>query len=179
MDNSPSHKHRSLINAQAAITVGRILGPWGLQGDLKVEPLTDIPQRFAPGSVLYLDGRAARVVRSGGYKGHLRVKLDLVGNRAQAEALRGKELTVPRDKAGPLPEGSYYYFQIIDIAVWTDDGEYLGRVKEVLSTAGSNDVYVVRDEGIKEVLVPALKDLVLEVDLDQSRMVVKLPDGLR
>ena len=179
MDNFPSDKHSSLLNAEADITVGRVVGLWGLQGDLKVEPLTDTPQRFAPGSVLYLDGRAARVVRSGGYKGHLLVKLDLAGNRAQAEALRGKELTVPRDRISPLPEGSYYYFQVIDIAVWTDDGECLGRVEEVLSTDGSNDVYVVRDEGNKEVLVPALKDVILEVDLEQGRMVVRLPDGLR
>jgi 16S rRNA processing protein RimM len=179
VEKHPSEKHRPPLDADDAIIVGRIVGHWGLRGDLRVEPLTDLLQRFAPGSVLYLNGRAARVVRADEHKGHLLVKLDLANNRAQAQALRGTELTVPREEAKPLPEGSYYYFQIIDIAVWAEDGEYLGEVKEVLSTTGRNDVYVVRDEEKKEVLVPALKGVILEVDLEGNRMVVRLPDGLR
>ena len=104
--------------------------------------------------------------------------LDLVNNRTHAESLRGAILTISRDEVGPLPEGSYYHFQVIGIGVWTEDGEFLGEVRQILPT-GVNDVYVVRDSGEKEVLVPSLESVVLDVDLGENRMVVRLPEGLR
>lgn len=103
------------------------------------------------------------------------VKLDAVGDRTTAERLRGKELTVPRASVMPLPEGTYYHFQLLDMAVWTDQGEYLGEIKEIFSTPG-NDVYVVRGPGGREVLVPALQDVVIEVRPQEKRMVVRLPE---
>ncbi len=118
------------------------------------------------------------MVRSRQHKGSLVVKLDLVNDRTHAQSLRGKDLTIHERELRTLPGGSYYYFQIIGIGVWTEDGEYLGDVKEILST-GSNDVYLVRGGGDKDVLVPSLEGVVLEVSLDQKRMVVRLPEGLR
>mgnify|MGYP001293777796 CR=1 FL=1 len=177
MPNSPSEKQGLDQNSYDELIVGRITGPWGLLGDVKVEPSTDFPQRFSPGSVLLLEGRPTHVVRSRNHKCAVVVKLDLVNDRTQAESLRGKLLAVSRDEAAPLPEGTYYHFQIVDLGVWTDGGEYLGEVKEVLST-GANDVYVVRDAGKKEVLIPALEDVILEVKLNEGRMVVRLPEGL-
>ena len=165
-------------NSQDAVVVGRVTGPWGLLGDVKVESSTDFPERFSPGSVLLLDGRPTRVVRSRSHKGAFVVKLDQVNDRTQAESLRGTILSIRRDETRPLPEGTYYYFQIIDMGVWSEDGEYLGAVTQVLST-GANDVYVVRDAGQKEVLIPALEDVVLEVNPAEGRMVVRLPEGLR
>ena len=87
------------------------------------------------------------------------VKLDVVNDRSEAELLRGRFVTIPQQEVKPLPEGSYYHFQIIDLEVWNEKGECLGKVQEVLST-GSNDVYVVRGESRKEILVPALGDVV-------------------
>ena len=83
---------------------------------------------------------------------------------------------MPRDQIDPLPDGSYYYFQILGLRVRTDDGEELGRVHEILATGG-NDVYVVRGPA-GERLVPALGDVVLDVDLDRGLMTVSLPEGL-
>ena len=156
------------------VVVGRIRGPQGLKGELHVELLTDVATRFSPGSVLYLDGQPTRVERSRSVKNGLVVKLDTVNDRTAAESLRQIYLTIPASQVAPLPESAYYHFQIIDMGVWTDEGEFLGNVKEIIPT-GSNDVYVVRDEERTETLVPALGDVVLEVDLERNRMTVRLP----
>ena len=149
-----------------------------MRGDLKVEVLSDFPERFSPGSVLYLDDQPARVERCRSVKGGLLIKLDLIDDRTGAETVSGQLLTVPRREVSPLAEGSYYHFQIVDMDVRTEEGEYLGRVKQILSTGG-NDVYVVSEGSRKELLIPALKDVVIEVNLSENVMTVRLPEGLR
>ena len=160
------------------VIVGRISGPWGLDGDLKIEPFTDNPSRFSHGSVLHLEGKPARIERSRKIKGGLVVKLDTVTDRTEAESLRGLFLTVPWSEVVPLPDGTYYYFQLIGTRVWSEDGEYLGLLEEIIST-GANDVYVIKNNEQKEILIPALERTVLEVDPGANRMTVRLPDGLR
>ena len=157
--------------------MGRVRAPWGLLGDLKVELHTDLTIRFSPGSILYLDGRPVHVERSRAAKNGLLVKLDVASDRAAAESLRGRFLTVPRQDVKPLPEASYYYFQIIEMGVWSEQGEFLGNIHEIL-TAGGSDVYVVRGEGRKELLIPAVDEVILEVDLEANRMTVRPPEGL-
>ena len=105
------------------------------------------------------------------------VKLDTVDDRPQAESLRGRFLCVLRQEVRPAPQGAYYHFQIIDIDVWSHEGEYLGRVAEILPTGG-NDVYVIRREGRPDLLLPAVGDVVLEVDPESGRMTVRVPEGL-
>lgn len=158
------------------VVVGRVLGPWGVRGDLRVEPHSDSHRRFSPGSRVFLDGSETAVASSRPHRGGLVVRLESVADRNAAETLKGASLTVPRDQVEPLPDGSYYYFQIIGLRVLTDAGEELGEVREVIAT-GSNDVYVVRGPA-GERLVPALNDVVLDVDLDGGRMTVRLPEGL-
>ena len=158
------------------VVVGRVLGPWGIRGDVRVELHTGSPERFAAGARVYLDGAETAVVSSRPHKGGLVVRFASVAGRTAAETLKGASLTVPRDEVAPLPGGSYYYFQVIGLRVVTNDGDDLGRVHEVLATGG-NDVYVVRGP-TGERLVPALKNVVLEVDLDRELMTVNLPDGL-
>ena len=157
--------------------VGRIVAPWGLRGGVKVERHTDSLTRFSPGSVLYLNGQRAAVVRARSTKAGVSLELDAVSDRTQAESLVGSYLTVPRQAIEALPDGSYYHFQIIGIGVWTEGGEHIGAVKQILNT-GSNDVYVVRDEAGKEVLVPAVEGVVLQVSPAASRMVVRLIEGM-
>ena len=178
MDKTPCETRSTHPSAPDQVIVGRIKGSWGLQGDLKIEPLTDSPHRFSPGSLLFLGCQQTRVLASRRHKGGLVVRLDLVKDRTHAETLRDLLLTVPRDYVKSLPEGSYYHFQLLDLSVFDQEGEYLGRIKEILST-GSNDVYVVGVEGRRDLLVPALKDVVREVDLGDERMVVLLPEGLK
>ena len=86
-------------------------------------------------------------------------------------------ITVPPEAVPQLPEGEYFHFQLLGIKVLTEEGEELGRISDILET-GSNDVYVVNGP-TGEVLVPALADVIVKVDLDQGIMEVNLPDGLR
>ena len=161
----------------APVIVGRIRSAWGLRGDVSVEVLSDAPDRFAPGSVLRLKGKPTRVERSRKGRRGLLVKLDAANDRTQAEALRDEELTVLPEQVESLPDGVYYHFQILDIRVVADDGEPLGVVSEIIVTGG-NDVYVVHEEGRRDILIPALPDVVLDVNLDAGEMTVSLPDGL-
>ncbi|NPV71209.1 MAG: 16S rRNA processing protein RimM [Firmicutes bacterium] len=154
-------------------------------GDLRVEALTDFPERFERGAGVWAQPRGdgaplarhtvERVTRG---KRHLLVKLSGVDSRAAAQALAGGYLKIGRDELRPLPEGSFYVFEIIGLDVLTGDGRALGRVSDVLKT-GANDVYVVKPpHGGRDVLIPALKAVVKRVDLETRTMIVELPEGL-
>ncbi|MCE2404928.1 MAG: 16S rRNA processing protein RimM [Dehalococcoidia bacterium] len=170
MDVSPSRERM--------IPVGRILSPRGFGGEVRIEVLSDSPGRFAPGGAVFLRGRRLVIGRCSSLsRGRMTLALKGLYDRAQAEDLRGALLTVPEEMVPPLPEGHYYHFQLVDMEVFTADGEHLGRITEVLST-GANDVYLVAREA-GELLVPALEDVVVEVDVGARRMVVDLPPGLR
>ena len=158
------------------VAVGQIATPWGVRGDLKVQPLTDFPERFQRGAALWVQGHRHEVQRSRWSRGSVYLGLRGIDSRNAAEELRGALLEVPESDLTPLPEGQYYRFQIIGLEVCTPDGRSLGRVAEILST-GSNDVYVVRG-GPRELLIPAIEDVVLEVDLEGGRLVVELLEQL-
>lgn len=158
------------------VVVGWVQVPWGRRGQVRVRPTTDFPERFTPGLRLFLKGEPRTVQSVQWHRDSLLLKLSGVESRTEAEALRGWGLEVPEEEVVPLPEGSYYLFQILGLEVHTTGGERLGVVEEVLKT-GSNDVYLVRGSG-REVAVPALADVVVEVDLERKRMTVELPEGL-
>ena len=162
--------------AEPFVLVGRILAPVGLQGEVRVEVNSDVPHRFSPGAFLYVAQEAYAIRRSRPVRQGLVLGLVGVDSRAQAESLRGKALEVTVSDVPPPPEGSYYYFQMLEMHVFTQEGDYLGEVIEILPT-GSNDVYVVSN-GKKETLVPALADVVVDVNLEAKRMTVSLPNGL-
>ncbi len=160
------------------VVVGKVIAVRGLAGQLKIEPLSDFPGRFSPGGHLFLDGTPRLLQRSAKLPdGSLAIKLEGIDSREEAQNLLGLELTVPRDMVPPPPDGSYYHFQLIDMEVYTVSGELLGAVTEILDV-GPNDVYVVTNDG-REVLVPALEGVVLDVDVESARMTVDLPQGLR
>jgi 16S rRNA processing protein RimM len=145
-----------------------------VRGDLKVQPLTDFPERFRPGAVLWSQGRRLEVARSRWSRGFVYMAFSGTDSRGAAEELRGLLLEVPEAELTPLPEGQYYRFQVIGLEVCTPAGERLGRVADILSTP-SNDVYVVRG-GPKELLIPAIEDVVQEIDLEGGRLVVEPPE---
>jgi 16S rRNA processing protein RimM len=162
------------------VTVGRIVGAHGIRGEVKVKSLTDHPQRFDAGSRLLLEEvggvREIEIVSSRLHKKFYLLTFDGVMDRTAAESLRGSILNVAAEDLIPLPDGEYYDFQLVDLAVVTDEGENLGRVAEVMAT-GSNLVLIVRD-GEREVLLPFIDDVVREVDLEGGRMKVHLLEGL-
>ena len=153
-------------------------GPWGILGHLKVQPHTELADRFAAGSSLYLDGLPTTVVSSRPHRVGYVIRLDSVEDRTTAESLRGTPLTVPEDDLAELPEGVFYHFQLIDMDVVSEEGERLGRIAEILETPG-NDVYLVRKPDCRDLLLPAIRDVVLDVDIESGRVTVRLLPGLR
>ena len=160
------------------VIVGTVLGAQGVTGEVHVEVTSDSPGRFSTGGVLYLKGKPHTIQRSYALsRGRVGLKLEGIDSRSEAQTLRGSHLTVPEAMVPPLPQGKYYHFQIIAMRVYTGEGEYLGQVAEILST-GSNDVYIVSNEG-KDLLIPALEEVIVEVDVEKGMMTVDLPQGLR
>jgi 16S rRNA processing protein RimM len=154
------------------ILIGRTAGVFGLRGDIKLEPLTDFPERFKTLDVIHLGpGREEWTVeRTRPHGKHVLLKLRGVDDADAASELRGREAFVPRTEAMPLPAGHYLLEDLVGVDVATADGKKVGTVADVLRT-GSNDVYVVRTAR-GEVLVPGIRDAVLELDLSARRMVI-------
>ena len=157
------------------VTVGRILAPHGIRGELKVQPLTDFPQRFEAGSRLWLNGQEWVVQRGRWTNRGVILKLRGLETRNEAEALRNAELTV-LEATEIEEEGVYYLHDIVGLPVFDAAGEALGRLEEVFNT-GSTDVYVVRGER-GEILLPALDDVITQVDIAAGRIVVDVPEGI-
>ena len=162
--------------AKDRVVIGRVGAPHGVHGELRVFPLTDFPERFRDMDRVYA-GEDLLPIAGVRYQNE-KILLRFTGfdSREKAAALTGRFLSVDRADAVPLEEGEYYTFDIIGLAVRDEAGQDLGTVTEVLQT-GSNDVYVVSKKGqAAQTLVPALKSVVREIDLDVGQMVVALPE---
>ena len=158
------------------VVVGRVRAPRGLVGEVKVEPLTDFPDRFAPGETVWVRGRRLVVEGTRQHRKDLLLKLKGIDRPEDAEGLRDCLLEVPESELRPLAEGEFYRFQVVGLRVYDREGRALGEVVEVLPTR-SNDVYVVRG-ALGELLVPAIDDVVKEVDVGGGRIVVELMEGM-
>jgi 16S rRNA processing protein RimM len=165
------------------LAVGRVLRPHGVRGEVRVQVLTDFPERLSQHAAFYLahpdspedvQHRAVETMRF--HQQVLLLKLEGCDDRNRAEELRDLLVLIPIEDAAPLEEGEYYHFQVIGVEVETASGEELGRVTEVLET-GANDVYVVRGPR-GEVLIPAIESVVRELDLEANRMVVSPLPGM-
>jgi 16S rRNA processing protein RimM len=152
------------------IRVGQVGGAYGVEGAVKVLPLTDFDDRFAAGSKLTLEGAEREVEWSRPGHPGLVVKFQGIDNRTMADLFRGRYLEVADEAVRPLAEGRYYHHQVVGLAVLTSSGQPLGTIAEVLERP-ANDVWVSRD-GVVEHLIPATKDAVVEVDVTAGRVVV-------
>jgi 16S rRNA processing protein RimM len=161
------------------VAVGRITRSHGVKGEVAVLPLSEVGSRFEPGSMLFLDEREDRpltVATSRPHRQRLLVAFREVDDRTSAEGLRGQYLFVPASSAPELPEGEYWTHDLVGCDVLTEDGRAIGRIREILHTQ-ANDVWATESsEG--EVLIPALKDVVREVDVTGRRVIVREIPGL-
>lgn len=164
------------VTAGAYVTIGRVRSPHGLEGEVRILILTDNPGRFAPGSRIYVQRRPYVIEQARVNRREAVVKLQHLDSRDQVQRLVGTDVEIPADWVDTLPQDTYYYFQLLDMEVWTTAGEYLGEITEIIET-GSNDVYVVHG-GLREILVPAIASVIQQVDVEAGRMVVDLPEGL-
>jgi len=163
------------------LAVGRLLRPWGLDGALVVQSLTDDVGRFARLGEVWLkrdQGRvSARVTACRPQGAHTLLWFDCAPTRTEAEGLVGATVEVSLDQAEPLPSGSYYRHDLVGLRVLTVAGAELGRVVSILET-GAADVLVVGDDAGAEVLLPAARNVVVDVDLVTGVLTVDPPEGL-
>lgn len=158
------------------VAVGRVRGGRGVRGELKIEPLTDAPDRFRPGATVYAAGIPRTVRNARAYRGLLLLELTGIQTRERADELGGTLLEVPESELAQLEPGRFYRHQIVGLEVFDEDGTCLGRVEQVLET-GANDVYVTRGQQ-GELLIPAIDSVIKDVDIAGGRIVVELLPGL-
>lgn len=153
--------------------IGRIAGPFGVRGEIKVDPLTDFPDRFQTLDSVYVGpGHDAHTVeRARKHQGQILLSLEGISSPEAVRELRGAEIFVPRSQAAPLPPGHFYLEDAVGLTVQTTDGKDLGTVTDILRT-GSNEVFVV-GTGNNALLIPVIKDAVTELNLDERRVVVE------
>jgi 16S rRNA processing protein RimM len=176
-------RNQAVVVPKGHLAVGQIVGAHGLTGELRVEAYSDFPARFAPDAVLFLGEQLEPVTVTAvrPHKTNLLLRLEEIEDRNAAEDVRGLWLYVPEAEAAELEEGQYWIHDIIGLQVVTEAGQAIGKITDVLAT-GANDVYVVRPaagiNGGRDVLLPAIEDVVARVDLPQGIMVIHLLDGL-
>ena len=162
------------------LSIGQIINTHGLRGAVKVYPLTDDISRFEKLKEVYVeenDGIVKYKMESVKFlSSTVSVKLKGVDSEEAANKLRGSYIKVDRKSAVKLPKDTYFICDLIDLEVYDEKGLLLGTVKDVLQT-GSNDVYVIQSSG-KDILIPALKDIVKKIDLENKKILVEMPEGL-
>lgn len=163
------------------LQVGVITSTHGVRGEVKVFPTTDDAARFKKLKNVILDtGKEKLELEIAGvkfFKNMVILKFKEFDNINDVEKYRQKGLFVTRENAVKLKKDEYFIADLIGLAVWTDEGEKLGTLTDVLQT-GANDVYTVRMKDGDDVLVPAIKDCIQDVDLEEHRMTVHLLPGL-
>ena len=166
------------------LLLGRVLRPHGVRGELRIEVLTAYPERIVPRSSVFVGPNAhdpssaveyeVQSVRK--HQKYLILSLLDVPDRETADLLREQYVMVPLADAVPLEDDEFYLYQAIGLSVSSEDGDHLGEIVEVIET-GANDVYVVRGER-GDILLPAIDECVIDVDIEAGTMTVHLMDGL-
>ena len=164
------------------LQVGAISSVHGVHGEVKVFPTTSDPMRYKYLKEVLLDtGKEMITLKLKGvkfFKQFVIVKFDGYDNPNDIEMYKGKPLYVTRENAVKLEEDEYFVADLYGIKVYEDNGDLLGELTDVIET-GSNDVYVVKCTDGKEILLPAIKECILDVDTANKKMTVYVMDGLR
>ena len=163
------------------LRVGVIANTHGIRGEVKVFPTTDEKERFKDLKKVILDmGKEQKVLEIQSvrfFKNLVILKFKGIDNINDIEMYKGKDLLVTREDAVPLEEGEYFIADLLDLDVYSDEDEKIGVLYDVMQT-GANDVYVVKTEEGKEILLPAIDECILDIYLEESRMTVHIMEGL-
>lgn len=160
------------------IAIAEVTAPQGIRGEVRAIPLTDFPDRFLDLKKVLVDGVPVVVESARFHKQFVLIKLAGCDNMSEAEKYRGKLLEVTEDELAPLPEGKYYFFQIVGLKVVTEEGEPVGEVTDV-QRAGGQDLYVVRPIfGSGRYYIPAAREIVRQIDLESGKMIIRPIPGL-
>lgn len=163
------------------LQVGVISSTHGVRGEVKVFPTTDDVTRFRQLKKVYLDtGREMlplEIQNVKFFKQFAILKFKGIDNINDIEKYRGKSLMIDREDAVDLVEDEYFIADMIGMKVYTEDGSEFGTLKDVMET-GANDVYIIDSLEHGEVLIPAIRECILDVDMDEERMIIHLMEGL-
>jgi 16S rRNA processing protein RimM len=172
-----------MCGVESLISVGSIVRPHGIRGEVKIHFFTERPEWFEEIRSVYLErkkdgGEWVRVERGRVQGNRIILKLEGVDDRESADSLRGLEIRVGREDRHrpPLAEGSYYVFDLIGLEVVSTDGRKIGSIVDVLNTS-AQDVYVVEHRG-KEMMIPAVKQFIKQVCIEKGFVVVETIEGL-
>lgn len=163
------------------LQVGVISSTHGIRGEVKVFPTTNDVTRFKQLKRVYLDTGKEQMIleieRVKFFKQFAILKFKGIDHINDIERYRGRSLLVDREDAVELEEDEYYIADMLGMEVYTEDGSLFGNLKDVMET-GANDVYIIDTEEHGEVLVPAIRECILNVDVEENRMTIHLMEGL-
>ncbi len=163
------------------LIVGQLINTHGVKGEMKATALTDDPQRFKKLKWVYIDknGTLEKYDITGikFFKQFVILKFKNIDSIEAAEKLKGFYMKIDRANAVKLPKDSFFITDILGMSVYDENNKLLGKLSDVIQT-GSNDVYIVKNDEGKEILIPALKSVVKEISLEEGKISVVLPKGL-
>ena len=163
------------------LEIGQIVNTFGIKGMVKVKPFTDDIKRFDSLKKVYIEKNSNKkeyeIEEVKYHKNMVLIKFKGIENIEQAERLRNSYLTISRDSAEELEEGRYYVVDLLGLEVYTDEQILLGTLEDIFNT-GSNDIYVVKNEEGKQILLPAIQDVIKKIDIENKKVIVHLLPGL-
>lgn len=158
------------------IVIGKIVAPHGVRGDIRIMPLTDKPEQFLDLDYLIMEGGKRLTVKSARFhKRMVLVSTKEITSMNEAELLRDKNILIKAEDLPPLEEGQFYVADLIGLPVYDENNTQIGTFKDAITT-GSNDVYIIAVPGAKDILIPALKIYVKEINVAEKRIVVQMPE---
>ena len=162
--------------------IGKVAGTHGIKGTLRVFPTTDDPSRFELLKEFIIENKGKQQIfhieKIAYHKKFVLVTVKELKDINEAELYKGASIWIPEEQGLPLEENEYYMRDLYGLQVVTEQGEVLGELADIFRT-GANDVYAVRKQGEKDLLIPAIKQCILSVDIANGKMVVKLLKGLK
>jgi 16S rRNA processing protein RimM len=182
MNPDSEHNHNtgsSSADEPVFVVVGKFRKPHGIRGEIRMSVLTDYPELISPGKMVYVgpQNQAYTIKDLRWHGGDLLLSLEELPDRTAVEVFRNVMVSMKSSDIPVLPEGEYYLHQLVGMEVVTDQGEALGKLAEILIT-GANDVYLVRTPAGKELLLPAIDEVIREIDLELGLIRVHLIAGL-
>jgi 16S rRNA processing protein RimM len=171
---------RDSTNDSDWVTVGNIVGVFGLHGEIKVEPWSSFPERFTNTEILYAGPKHSpyRVLGSHPHKQHILLQLEGITSINAAERLLGQALSIPAEQIHDLPDDSFYLHDLVGLEVVHANGRKLGIVKDVLVTGGIDLFVITSVRSGQDMLLPAVKEFIKSIDIPSGVLVVDPIPGL-